>query len=112
MKLRRQQHGTVVVVSLDEALAGEEAIAFQREVEESIESKHGRVVIDMHGVSYLDSAGIEALLDLCGERRATSMRPRLALLGETCREALDITNALDQLDVFDTVENAIRSYKR
>jgi hypothetical protein len=40
------------------------------------------------------------------------LQPLLAHLGETCREALDLTDVLPKLRVFDNVENAIRSLKR
>ena len=73
-------------------------------------AENSRVVIDMSGVPYFDSAGIQAVLALSTSDRAAPFRPKLAALTETCRDALDLTNVIARLDVFDTVENAARSY--
>jgi anti-anti-sigma factor len=112
MKTDIQLHGSVSVLIPHGPLAGDELDDFRRDFQAAIAHKSGRVVLDMSDVPYLDSAGIEALLGLCTGSEAATAGPRLAQLGETCREALDLTNVLPRLTVFDTVENAIRSYKR
>ena len=112
MKVDTQLHGSVSVIAPHGPLAGDDVVPFQRALSQAIELKSGRVVVDMGDVPYLDSSGIETLLSLCGGAQAASARPRLAKLGETSREALDLTNVLDKLTIFDTVESAIRSYKR
>jgi len=112
MKTDTQSHGTVSVVSPHGPLAGDELDSFCQAFQAAISHKSGRVVLDMSDVPYLDSAGIETLLQSCTEQLAAAARPRLAQLRDTCREALDLTGVLPQLTVFDTVESAIRSYKR
>lgn len=112
MKVDVQLHGSVSVVVPHGPLAGDETAAFHNALCRAIEQKSGRVVVDMTDVPYVDSGGIQALLELCGGAQAASARPRLVKLGETSREALDLTNVLDKLTIYDTVENAIRSYKR
>lgn len=112
MKLDTQAHGSVSVVAPHGPLTREEVDDFRRELRTAADQRNGRVVIDMRDVAYLDSAGIEALAETCGERRTNVVRPKLAQLPETCREALDPTNVLGRLHVFDTIESAVRSYKR
>ncbi len=110
MKIDVKPHASVAVVTPHGAITVEEAEEFREKLAASIREREGRVVLDMEYTPYLDSAGIEALLELCST--ASAMHPRLANLGETCREALDLTSVLQELEVYDTVENAIRSYKR
>lgn len=112
MKIDTQLHGSVSVLVPHGPLASEEQEDFRTAVEAAIAQKSGRVVLDMTDVPYLDSGGIETLLESCAGQHAGSARPRLAQLSETCREALELTDVLSQLTVFDTVESAIRSYKR
>lgn len=112
MKVDTQLHGSVSVLVPHGPLAGDELADFRRELQTAIDQKSGRVVIDMSDVPYLDSSGIESLMELCVGNQAAAMRPRLAQLGETSREALDLTDVLPRLTIFDTVESAIRSYKR
>lgn len=112
MKIDIQLHGSVAVLVPHGPLTADQTDAFHGKLKTAMDQRQGRVVIDLREVPYFDSRGIETLLELCGERRAVVQRPTLAQLGETCREALDLTNVLQRLEVFDTVENAIRSYKR
>ena len=112
MKVDTQLHGSVSVLAPHGPLAGDELEGFCRALSLAIDQKSGRVVLDLEDVPYLDSGGITALLDLCTGQQAAAARPRLAQLGETCREALELTDVLTRLTVFDTVESAIRSYKR
>ena len=112
MKVETQLHGSVSVLVPHGPLAGDDLEKLRQQLQAAIDQKSGRVVLDMSDVPYLDSTGIESLLALCDGQHAASARPRLAALGEACREALDLTDVLPRLTVFDTVENAIRSYKR
>lgn len=104
-------HGIVNVLVPRGALTREELPEVKRVLEESLAPRERRVVLDLEHVPYLDSAGIELLLARCGPLAAPP-RPRLCRLNETCREALDLTESLPQLEVFDTVESAVRSLKQ
>lgn len=112
MKIDVQIHGTVAVLVPHGPLTTEQVDEFLGKLKMTAEQRQGRVVVDCRDVAYLDSRGIEALLNSCGERRAVLDRPKLTNLGDTCREALDLTNVLGRLDTFDSVENALRSFKR
>jgi len=112
VKVDVQSHGSVSVLVPHGPLVGDDLHEFREELQPAIDLKSGRVVLDMSDVPYLDSGGIEALAELCAGQRAASARPRLAQVSDTAREALDLTGTLERLTVFDTVENAIRSYKR
>jgi anti-anti-sigma factor len=112
VKVETQLHGIVAVVVPHGPLVGDELSDFTRAVVEATQRKGGRLVIDFSDVAYLDSAGIEVLLGLYTGQDSAMGGPKLARLSETCREALDLTDVLPRLDVFDTVENALRSYNR
>lgn len=112
MKIDMQIHGTVAVLVPHGPLTAEQAEEFVGRLKAAVDQRQGRVVLDLRDVPYLDSRGIEMLIAMCGERREALLRPKVTHLGDTCREALDLTGVLSRLDTFDTVENAIRSYKR
>lgn len=112
MKIEQQQHGNVLVLVPHGPLMREDADEFRGRLQTLAREHCGRVVVDMSQVPYLDSSGIECLLGQFAAAPGPAARPKLAALTETCREALDLTDTLARLDVFDTVENAIRSYRR
>ncbi len=111
MKIQTENHGAVAVVVPHGPLVGEETLDLQRALAAAVAAKR-RVVVDMTHVPYLDSRGIEMLLEQCGGHVPAHQRPRLAALAETCAEALELTDVLPRLEVFDTVENALRGLRR
>ncbi|MBP7747951.1 MAG: STAS domain-containing protein [Phycisphaerae bacterium] len=112
MKIQTQPHGNLTVLVAHGPLVADELDDLRRAVETALAAGNKRVVIDLADVPYLDSAGIELLLNLCGVHLATPQRPKLASLSETCLEALELTDVLPRIDVFDTVDNALRSCQR
>lgn len=111
MKVQVEPHGSVAVLVPHGPLTGDEIHDLRRAVE-TAGGQARRLVIDMVDVPFLDSGAIELLLELCHANNAAPLRPKLAALSETCREALDLTDSLTRLEVFDTVENALRSCQR
>ncbi|MEW6252981.1 MAG: STAS domain-containing protein [Planctomycetota bacterium] len=112
MKVQKQSHGPVTVLAAHGPLTAEESIDLRRAVETAGASKARHTILDLSDVPFLDSSGIELLLELCGTHLSPHQRPKLAALSETCMEALELTDVLPHLDVFDTVENALRSCQR
>jgi hypothetical protein len=122
MKVQSQIHGTVAVLRPHGPLIAEELPDLRRALESTATNRPSHVVVDMGDIPYVDSSGIEFLLETCDAAfaplprpaspagpRAIPKRVKLAALTDTCREALDLTNVLPRIEVFDTVDNAIRS---
>jgi len=112
MKVDIQNHGHVVVLAPQGPLIADELDDLRRAITTANGAGGKRLVMDMQGIPYLDSAGVETLLEICGVHLPPLTRPRLASLSETCLEALELTDALPRLDVFDTVDNALRSCQK
>lgn len=112
MKVHSQPHGNITVLTAHGPLLAEESIDLRRSIETAMAAGAKRVVVDLADVPYLDSGGIELLLESCDVTHSPYQRPVLAALSETCLEALELTNCLPRLEVFDTVENAMRSCRR
>ncbi|GGB00775.1 STAS domain-containing protein [Allosediminivita pacifica] len=58
------EHGICVIDPVVERLTAANATGFKEEVFGLIDSKHDRLVIDLTGVSFIDSSGIGALVGL------------------------------------------------
>ena len=112
MKVETQPHGHITVVVPHGPLVSDELDDLRRSLTSSATAKAKRIIFDLADVPYLDSGGIELLLELCGPDVLPHQRPKIAALSETCREALELTNSQRRLEVFDTVENALRSCQR
>lgn len=111
MKIQPQPHGNATLLAAHGPLVREDLADLRRSVTDAAaRTKH--VVVDLADVPYLDSSGIELLLELAGAQLPALHRPKLAALSETCLEALELTDTLAKLEVFDTVENALRACRQ
>ncbi len=68
------------------------------------------IVIDLHLVPYIDSAGLELLLDSAGELREAGGSLRLANAIPICREVLAITRLDQSIPVHEDLASAARSF--
>lgn len=111
MKVEVEKHGTVAVLVPADSIV-EESLPDMREVaaEISASGAGARCVLDMSNVAFVDSAGIEFLLDYAGSGNGAPIQPRIAALNETVREALQITETIRQFSIYESVESAVRSY--
>ena len=112
MKVETHQQGLAAVLAPRGPLVRDDMGELKEALEAASASKPARVVIDMADVPYLDSVGIEFLLQLQSGSGGGGARPKLARLSPTCREALDLTDVLSRLETFENVEHAVRSYGR
>jgi anti-anti-sigma factor len=112
MKIQTEAHGNVHVIVPHGPLVRDDVDDFRRTVETAMVGQGMRVVLDLADVPYVDSIGIETLSELCDVSLSVHVRPKLAGLTDTCREALELTNVLGRVEAFDTVDNALRSCQR
>jgi len=79
----------------------ETAPTVQSVIVQLIESGFARVVVDMSGVTFLDSTGVRTLL--AAHRRACELGAGVSLIlgSSVARATLEIAGALDRLDLED-----------
>jgi len=112
MKVQSQANGPATVLTAHGPLVADDTGDLRGALQAARSTGVKRVVIDLSDVPYLDSAGIELLLEFADASLSPHQRPKLAALSETCLEALELPDVLPRLEVFDTVENALRSCAR
>jgi anti-anti-sigma factor len=80
IRVREERHGATLAIvlegELDAASVGEVAVKLRRLVENQAE----RLVVDLAGVSYLDSAGINLLFAVGGELAARQLALHLVVV--------------------------------
>lgn len=110
MEIAETTKGAVKVLRPKGPLCLADAEQFKRQASEAAQSAMGRVVIDASGIPYVDSRGLEVLVDL-GETLAQSGQTlKLCLVNETLREVLDLTDVGAALEQYEDVNAAVRSF--
>ena len=91
---------------------GEETGAFREEVRKLLEAGHARIILDLREVNYIDSVGLSTLVATYASTRKQGGELKLLHLTSRVRDLLQITRLSTVFDVFDSLEQAQRSFER
>jgi anti-sigma B factor antagonist len=98
------------VIELQGDFDGDSNEAFKNAITEIIAAQKVSIVLDMSGVGFIDSIGLEQLLwmrDYCRQNRCEL---RLAALDENCAKILEITRIENEFDRYSGLAEAVKSF--
>lgn len=107
MKLPTEVFGDVVVVHTPEELSDDNAGRLEATL---TTLERPNVIVDLDGTETFDSTGLEALLGTQEALQALGGDLKLASRNPLNRKVLEITRLDQQLEVFDSVLEAVKSF--
>jgi anti-sigma B factor antagonist len=107
MKLPTEVFGEVVVVHTPDELGADTSLQLERFL---TSQERSNVIVDLDGSETIDSGGLEALLNAQEALRALNGDLKVATSNAANRKILEITRLDDQLEVFETVIDAVKSF--
>lgn len=110
MKIERQQIGTVEILSPQGVLAEDDAEEFSAMLQQRLTSANPRLAVSLHDVPYMDSAGLNGLVAAAEEMADRGTRFKLVAVSPTCREILELTGLSQRFQLFESPEDAVRSF--
>lgn len=110
MRINEQRQGAITVLKPDGALTTTDADDFAAVVSRSLTANLGRVVVDLSTVPFIDSRGLEVLLDLTEAASRGGRALKLCGLNKTVREVLELTDLVSHFEHFDDTHSAARSF--
>jgi anti-sigma B factor antagonist len=107
LQLESRALGAVLVVQCSgRIVAGTEVYSLHSHVGDAL-LKYGEVVLDLSGVSFIDSSGLGALVRVASKARSKSGDIKLCGLQQQARKALEITNLLSVFETYDSIADAV-----
>lgn len=112
MKIETRNEGPVIVVIPAGRLDGLGAPLLESELYDVAKRARGRVVLDCHGIAYISSAGLRALL--IGAKACVQEGSELAVasLQPECRAVMETAGFLSVLNYHESVEAALAGTNR
>ena len=110
MRIRTQDYSDVTVVELQGEFDGDSGELFQSTISDIIPKRRSGIVLDMSGVGFVDSQGLEQLLwsrDYCNENKREL---RLAGLDENLTKILEVTRLENEFDRYAELAEAVKSF--
>ena len=108
MKLSFQDRDQLTVMSVQGDLVGDQ---MRKAVLDKLEAKTRDFVLDLQGMAFVDSEGLETLLwmqDQCADQLG---QVRLAACQESVLQILTMTRLASRFDCHDDVESALKSIR-
>ncbi len=109
MALPTEIFGDVIVVHTPEELGEDQADGFEAYVP-NLERRN--VVLDLDNTEMLDSAGLTAIWNVHDRLREDGGEVKIATTNLVNRKILEITRLDQQLEVFSSVIDAVKSFER
>lgn len=111
--IKEHQIGDVTVLDLDGMIRiGEGSVALRNAIRRLITEGKRNVVLDLAGVGYIDSSGVGELVTNYTILAKDNGMLRLANITEKLHDLLTITKLLTVYDVYDNIEEAVKSFDR
>ena len=107
LQVQTRQEGSAAVIAAVGEVDVFTAPGLDAAIEAELEAGHTQLVVDLTGVTFLDSTGLGVLVKgLKGAREAAGTL-RLVVTSERIRKIFDITGLDASMPLFDTVDDAV-----
>lgn len=110
MDIGEQRFGAVTVLRPVGSLSLEEVTQFKSSLADVMVKSLGRVVVDASGISYVDSRGLEVLVEASDGLARSGRALRLCGVNELLREVLDLTELAERFELYEDANSAVRSF--
>ena len=107
----RQADGVTIVSCQGRIMFGEEATELREDLKRVLASTR-QVVLNLSGVTYIDSGGLGTLVGVYSSARAAGAEIKLTGLGQRLRDVLQITKLVTVFEVYDSEQEAIATFHR
>lgn len=113
LKMTSREVDGVTVVALDGRIVlGEESNALREKIKSMVAEGKKKVVLNMDGITFIDSAGLGTLVAAHHSAKAQGASLRLCHLGTKFQEVLQITKLMTIFDVYNTEAEAVASFSK
>lgn len=113
MSLKCDEYDKMGVITLGVDLAGDVPVLFSSAVEDYIQHKHiVELVVDFEKTTFVDSEGLEALLNAKKACEDMFGQLKLAGLDENCRKILEITRLEHQFEIHQDIQQAMKMMRQ
>jgi anti-anti-sigma factor len=110
MKIKIEENEGVTIVFIDGNVLQENVPIFRVKLLELLEAKKTCIVLDMIACNYISSMCLAAIVDV--KKKVTEKKGdiKMARVNKLVINLLETTNLLKQIEVFDEVADAVKSF--
>ena len=113
MKIGRHEEGSVVVIEPKGNITiGEGDVLLREEITRLLGEDKKQLVLDLGGISYMDSAGVGELVSVYTSVKNRGGELKLSCLTKKIKDLLQITQLMTIFDTYETTQEAVSAFKQ
>lgn len=111
LKIEKSQVGDVIVIELKGKITiGAGDVQFRDDIKALLEQGHKKLVLNLHGLKYMDSSGVGELVSTFTTVTNRGAQLRLSNLSGKILDLLQITQLIRVFEAYDTADEAVKSF--
>ncbi|MBN2037540.1 MAG: STAS domain-containing protein [Chitinispirillaceae bacterium] len=110
MKMKIQGKEKVTVLSLEGNIMQEDVTMLRNRLEDLMHNGNIKIILDMHGVSYLSSMCLAVIIDIKNRLGAQAGDLKLADVNQLIKNLFEMTRLIKKIEIYDTVDNAFAAF--
>jgi anti-sigma B factor antagonist len=111
MKIGRHEEGSVTIIEPKGKITiGEGDVLLREEITRLLGEDKKQLVLDLGGVSYMDSAGVGELVSVYTSVKNRGGELKLSCLTKKIKDLLQITQLMTIFDTYETTQEAVGSF--
>lgn len=107
---QREVKGVYVLTLSGRLVLGQESSGFRATVENLLSTGGTRLLVNLEGVNYVDSAGLGSLIEAHRHAKTKGGMLKLCSLGPKFKHALEIVRLIDMFETFPNEGEALASF--
>ncbi len=113
MKIGRHEEGSVTVIEPKGKITiGEGDVLLREEITRLLGEEKKQLVLDLGGISYMDSAGVGELVSVYTSVKNRGGELKLSCLTKKIKDLLQITQLMTIFDTYETTQEAVGAFKQ
>jgi anti-sigma B factor antagonist len=109
--VEKQVNGVLLLDLRGRITLGEETEALRNRVKQALAAGHGRILVDLGEITYIDSVGLSTLIASCTSAREAGGDLKLLHLPRGVHQLLQITRLSTVFEIYDNLEAACQSFE-
>ena len=110
MKIKKSKVGVISYIEPEIPIASEGVKELKNVIEDCFKESEYKIVINFRTVPYIDSEGLETLLDILGEVRKKGGSIKISDPNPVCNDIFTATRFDTLFEIYSSVEKAGRSF--
>jgi len=110
MQVTERQNEDVIIFAVDGDIDINTSPDIRKKFDKPVNAKSAKIVINLDGVSYIDSSGLATLVEMLKRTRGYGGKMRLSNLAAKVKSLFEITKLEKLFDIYETEEEAVSNF--